>query len=108
MNTWLFVTRSGEIRHSQTRSETESNSISEPGSEPHSSTKRPRMQSSEADETNKQENVIVDEVTKAMQRMDAENMPSDESGHFICKCKYNDGVPCSTLFCRDLLMETRL
>ena len=41
---------------SQTRSETEteSDSISEPGSEPHSSTKRPRMESSEADETNKQ------------------------------------------------------
>ena len=50
----------------------------------------------------------MDEVTKAVQRMDAENMPSDESGHFICKCKHNDGVPCSTLFCRDLLMETRL
>ena len=46
---------------SQTRSkpETESDSISEPGSEPHSSTKRPRMESSEADETNKQGLCVV-------------------------------------------------
>ena len=48
---------------SQTRSEpeaeTESDSISEPGSEPHSSTKRPKMESSEADESNKQGLCVV-------------------------------------------------
>ena len=26
----------------------------------------------------------------------------------MCKCKHNDGAPCSVLFCHDLLLEKRL
>ena len=51
----------------------------------------------------------MEEVGDAMKQLGADIPPAQGYlEYFTCKCKHNAGTPCSTQFCYDLLLETRL